>query len=126
MSSTYHVLCLSHDPATLIAEFGNPEDAQEAISKGFSEHPECDILISRVSGGPIEFGCPGDPKSWRNSHRKCFVHNNIKWVDKAWLRLLFYVQQNPSAEAKRLMSDTHLLCWSPERVNRLRFELGYE
>ncbi|RAJ53807.1 hypothetical protein K388_05594 [Streptomyces sp. KhCrAH-43] len=51
MSSTYYVLCLSHDPAILSTEHRTPGDAAETIKTGSDLHPGCDLVIEEVSGG---------------------------------------------------------------------------
>lgn len=112
MSSTHVVLCLSHDPATVISEHETRREAFEAVNDGSVDlHPHCDIVISRVSGAPIEFGCPGIDIS------PCGGHRDVKWVDADWLRLL--AQASPE-QIKELRG---LRCWSSDRLTRLRYQL---
>ena len=51
MSSTYYVLCLSHDPAITVNDSGysSPEAAEEAIRDRASGHEACDLMIGRYS-----------------------------------------------------------------------------
>jgi hypothetical protein len=51
VSSTYRVLCLSHDPAIVAADdFQRPEQAEEAIRDGMTNgHEHCDLMIGRYS-----------------------------------------------------------------------------
>ena len=51
MSSSYAVLCLSHDPAVIAAdsEWNRPEQAEQAIRDGIASHEHCDLLIGRYS-----------------------------------------------------------------------------
>lgn len=59
MSSTWHVLFLSHDPAITVSEHSFEEEAEEAIDGGFESHANCDFLIVRRSGAPVEVICTG-------------------------------------------------------------------
>lgn len=50
MSSTYRILCVSHDPAlTTGSDYNSPEAAEAAIRLGVNGHPTCDLLIGRYS-----------------------------------------------------------------------------
>ncbi|MEU0098277.1 hypothetical protein [Streptomyces sp. NPDC006267] len=123
MSSTYYVLCVSHDPAILSAEHRTGGDAAETIKSGSDLHPGCDLVIERVSGGPVEIGCP--PASSRSAGPRCY-HRDVEWVEVEWLRLLSrgYTSTDPKvAEAVRRGRFT---CWPQERLHRLRGSLGIE
>lgn len=118
MSSTYYLLCMSHDPATVITQLGdpeslpNPDDLQES-------HPHCDFVISRLSGAPVEFGCPGFGAC------PCGGHSGIRWVDADWLRVLRIALDARTSDTQRLRDKRHTLkCWNFERLNGLRYELG--
>ncbi len=128
MSSTYRVLCLSHDPATVAADgdWNRPEQAEEAIAAGVEGHEQCDLLIGRYSYPLVEVGCPAS-KDRRFKH-PC-VHGGTQWVDVAWLALLAVAQQDPSSaeapSALRVVArEAGARCWSPERVRRLGPALG--
>ena len=55
MSSTYRVLCLSHDPAIVAADdYQRPETAEAAITEGIAEHAGCDLVIGRYSYPLVE------------------------------------------------------------------------
>lgn len=124
MSSMYHVLCMSHDPAALIVEFNTAAEAQSALTQGFEWHPECDLLLSRVSGAPIEFACPGIVSSPGAEQPACQgYHNSIEWVDANWLRLLVQARQIEQDNPSKLMDSNTFKCWTPERLTRLRFQL---
>ncbi|MFJ5294484.1 hypothetical protein [Streptomyces sp. NPDC088348] len=121
MSSTYWVLCLSHDPAITEGQYRTTEAAAEAISAGIEGHPHCDLLISRVSGAPIGFGCP--PSKAGGDQRACHGHREVEWTDAAWLRVLAYVHQSTDDTARSLVRSPMFRCWSWERLRRLRHEL---
>lgn len=121
VSSSYYVLCLSHDPATVVSEHSGAGDATEAIENGYDSHPHCDFLISRVSGAPVEFGCPGI-RTPDGGDLACWGHSKIVWVDADWLRLLsMFEPEDPRLH--QLKSRPGLRCWSHERLRRLRYEL---
>jgi hypothetical protein len=123
MSSTYYVLCMSHDPATIVTEHGNTHDAEAAILERFENHPHCDFLIMRVSGAPVEFGCPGTDLPVGTAGG-CLGHSKTYWIDADWLRLLTYVEGDQSGELQKLRLRPALRCWSADRLKRLRFHLG--
>lgn len=132
MSSTYRILCLSHDPAiTLEAEWqsgaGGRETA-EAIAANPGEHKEtvdhvgCDLLIGRYSYPLVEVGCPGQPVHGKPRHHPW--HPRAHWTDVTWLRLAaaaigLYEPTVEIADALKGIAG----CWSPERLRRLRNEL---
>lgn len=126
MSSTYSVLCLSHDPALIAAE-GNwysPEEAEAAIRErthGLSDHAACDLLIGRYSYPLIEVGCPG---SRVHEGRRCkSLHGPTKWTERSWLQLLYHAQQEPNVLGA--VTDRHeLVCWTPGRLRRIAADLG--
>jgi hypothetical protein len=128
MSSTYRVLCLSHDPAMVAADgdWNRASMAEEVIAAGVEGHEQCDLLIGRYSYPLVEVGCPAS-KDRRFKH-PC-VHGGTQWVDVAWLALLAVAQQDPSrAEAPSALRvvarEAGARCWSPERVRRLGPALG--
>lgn len=122
MSSSYHVLCLSHDPAIVaVSECRGVEGAERLIAAGIEGHEYCDLVIMRVSGGPIEFGCP--PVTDRVGQRSCGYHrHSTEWADVAWLRVLHIAY---GTDPDRVQECGAILrCWPSERVHRLRYHLG--
>lgn len=129
MSSSYRILCLSHDPAVVAAdnwESGNGwqsgngglEAVVEAVTHrtgvpALVEHLNCDLLVGRYSYSLVEVGCP--PTAGR--------HRDVQWVDVGWLRLLArYLERHP--DELRDYLGFPFQCWTPERLHRLRDELG--
>lgn len=125
MSSTYRILCMSHDPATLHGDYHSAEDAAADIAAGVYGHPHCDLMIGRWSGAFVELGCPGSHRP-RPGQRACWGHRSTEWADAAWLRVLALVHQQDSDTARKLTGQTVLLCWSWDRLRRLLDELGIE
>ncbi|MEU2924170.1 hypothetical protein ABZ636_03785 [Streptomyces sp. NPDC007251] len=127
MSSTFHILCLSHDPAITItgAGYNRPEEAEAAISDDDTAHPECDLLIARYSGGLIELGCPPTGDQPRAHQHWCWQHRSTEWVDVAWLRILA-VARIAQVLPSEFTSSYHFKCWPAVRLQRLRHELGLE
>jgi hypothetical protein len=124
MSSTYRVLCLSHDPAMVAADgdWNRASMAEEAIAAGVEGHEQCDLLIGRYSYPLVEVGCPAT-KDNPGPHR-C-IHGGTQWADVDWLRLLAIAQREPSdTELGRAAEEAGRRCWSPERLRRLGPELG--
>lgn len=127
MSSTYRILCLSHDPAIDTgAEYGQPEPAAAAVSAGIDDHRDCDLLIGRYSYPLVEVGCPPTSGPERAGRHRCYVHSTTEWVDVAWLRLLLAVHRNGTKETHELASASKLACWPYERLRRLRAELDID
>jgi hypothetical protein len=124
VSSTYRILCLSHDPALTVGEYSAREEAEGAIRDGVEDHPRCDLLIGRYSYPLVEVGCPRSIGRNREGPNRHTVHGATQWVDVVWLRLLAAVQQSGIEPMQALTREAHLSCWSPERLRRLRDELG--
>jgi hypothetical protein len=127
MSSDYHVLCMNHDPALMIDhEWAHSADAAAAIKARRSdgplgEHRSCDLLIGRYSAALVEVCCPGG----EHPLGRIRMHINERWVDVAWLRLLYHAYASSDlvvAEAVTPLGD----CWSRNRLVRLRGPLGIE
>lgn len=117
MSSTYHLMCLSHEPALVIDNVSwscrGPDEFAGAITP---EHSKCDLLIGRWSGGLAEIGCP--PSSYHP--------NVIIWADARWLRLLAAAYKQPVRKRDPALSAAMVrvsTCWNPRRMERLRAEL---
>lgn len=121
MSSNYYILCLSHDPATTVRELSSPASAATAVKDGVEEHAGCDLLIERVSGGPVEFGCP--PHNSRPAGPRCY-HSDVEWVDTEWLRLLGRAHQCDDPRLVEAVEMGRFYCWTRERLHRLRHHLG--
>jgi hypothetical protein len=124
VSSTYRILCLSHDPAITTGDYSSPEAAAAAITAGVDEHPHCDLLIGRYSAALVEVGCPPS-LSKRPGQYRCHTHASTEWAGTAWLRILAAVHQSGDDKMRALASDSHLRHWPWERLRRLRGELGF-
>jgi hypothetical protein len=127
VSSIYRVLCLGHDPAiTTGAEYSEPVAAVATIANGIDGHQGCDLLIGRYSYPLVEVGCPPATGSERSGQRRCYSHSTTEWVDVAWLRILAAVHQSGAENMRALAGVARLAHWSPERLQRLRYELGID
>lgn len=123
MSSTYYILCLSHDPATTHGEYRTPEEAETAITAGITGHPHCDLLIGRYSYPLVEAGCPASRN--QPAQLRC-CHGATVWADADVLRLLAAGYQSQDEAVLEATKQFEFHCWSWERVRRLRDELGIE
>lgn len=123
MSSTFYVLCVSHDPAILSTEHRTGGDAAETIKTGSDLHPGCDLVIEEVSGGPVEIGCP--PADSRGSGSRCY-HQDVRWTDVEWLRLLSRAYTSTDPKVVEAVRRGRFTCWPQERLHRLRGSLGIE
>ncbi|MFE6412581.1 hypothetical protein ACFVOR_37240 [Streptomyces sp. NPDC057837] len=123
MSSSYYILCLSHDPATTAREARSAEDAADVIRAGVDGHRDCDLLIERVSGGPVEYGCP--PQGTRAAGPPC-RHRDVEWADVDWLRLLGRAHTSADAGVRDAVRKGRFFCWTPDRLHRLRQPLRNE
>jgi hypothetical protein len=121
VSSTYYVLCLSHDPATTAREYSSPEAAAGVIKAGIEGHTGCDMLIERVSGGPVEYGCPPHPT--RAAGPRCY-HRDVEWVDTEWLRLLGRAHESTDPRIQEAVKQGRFYCWTGDRLHRLRHHNG--
>lgn len=128
MSSLYRILCLSHDPAIEASnrEYRSTELAEQAIREGIDGHEKCDLMIGRYSYPLVELGCPGNvPGDRQPGVRSCFHHRDTRWISVEWIRLLACAQRQPEGSLLRSATvDVHFACFPPERLHRLRFELG--
>jgi hypothetical protein len=115
MSSSYYILCMSHDPATVVSESSTEQTAIELVGEGFETHPSCDFLVMRVSGAPVEFTCTGDTAACLHSHEQT--------ADADWLRVMQKLEELASAETEIMRRRHTLKCWSKERMHRLRSRL---
>jgi hypothetical protein len=130
VSSTYRVLCLSHDPAIIVHDpgFNRPEQAEAAIADGIAEHAGCDLVIGRYSYPLVELGCPaaaGRPKHLRPDVVTCY-HGGTRWIDRDWLRILAAAYQSPDPGMRTAIEQGHQQqCLPWERLRRLRVELDF-
>jgi hypothetical protein len=124
VSSTYRVLCLSHDPAIIAADgdWRRPDAAEQAIANGIDGHDGCDLMIGRYSYPLVAVGCPPSAPN-RHPGSSC-CHSGTMWIDSDWVRLLAAVQQGPDGHASRIAGSGHFQCWTSSRLRRLRLELG--
>ncbi|PRY35365.1 hypothetical protein [Umezawaea tangerina] len=120
MSSAFDLVCLSHDPGISVrmitdsAEVRTLDGAHEWM-RSRTQHEACDVVIVRVSGGPVEVICP--PSG-------CSAHSNsVVRVDVPWLRLLWAAQQCDKNTPAGRAAEQAASCWSTTRLHRLRHEL---
>ena len=128
MSSTYYVLCLSHDPAIIVNDPGSnrPEDAEATIRDRPTGHEHCDLMIGRYSYPLVELGCPtskDQPEALRPGTLRCY-HGSTLWTDKGWLLLLAAAYQSTDPAMRGAVNAVDHGCLSWERLRRLRVELG--
>lgn len=95
MSSTYRVLCVSHNPAidTGVECHSSQYDdkyALEMLSEASKQHPECDLIIGRYSYPLIQIGIRT-------------AQNKIAWMDKGWIIQL--LEDNFSSQLLTLESE---------------------
>ncbi|MFZ3473127.1 hypothetical protein ACODT3_10665 [Streptomyces sp. 4.24] len=120
MSSTYYILCLSHDPATTEGESYTFEEAEQRVTAGLETHPNCDLAISRSSGSIVEVACLTSKDRKADLH--CY-HSGLIWADANWLRLLAAAHQSTDPAVRDVATKRGHRCWPPERIQRLRLEL---
>lgn len=128
MSSTYRVLCLSHDPAVIAADgemiWYDPEQAETAIAAGIEGHEQCDLAIGRYSYPLFELGCPPSREPRQHQHH-CDPHPRTQWFEIEWLRLLALARREPAGSALAAAADARgMRCWPAQRLERLRAELS--
>lgn len=123
MSSTWSILCASHEPAIEIADCGgSPEHAIERCAAPPPAHAGCDLLIARYSGGLVEIGCPPSrrlPGSQR--HVGSWHPHDAQWVDADWLRLFAAaIEAGGYSDAlDAAVARATRACWTPQRIARL-------
>lgn len=131
MSSTYRVLCMSHDPAlTIDVDFSSSSEAVAAVlnvSGGdvdyrLASHAQCDLLIGRFSYPLVEVCCVGRPGLTKHPRLQ---HPGDKWVDAQWLRLM-YGAMGATGQLGEAADAIAATCWTWPRISRLRCELGIE
>ena len=123
MSSTYYLLCLSHDPALLCGEYPSAIEAESAIAAGVAEHTRCDVAIGRFSGALVEVGCPAS--RYQPAKLGC-RHGDTAMADADWLRLLASAYQSTDEAVVAAVRKSRFFCWPWDRLRRLDEELGFE
>lgn len=134
MSSTYRILCLSHNPAIeLDPEWNAPGEAvavatDPAALDALAAHTGCDLLVGRFSYPLIEVCCP--PMNVRgiagSSHLAGVYHSHEKWIDLDWLRLLDAARElRDNVDSgidpfPPVLTKFERSCWTPARLRRLR------
>ncbi|MEU8756243.1 hypothetical protein AB0C88_37725 [Streptomyces chartreusis] len=123
MSSTYSVLCLSHDPAIIVHDpgYNRPEQAEAAVRDGVTGHEHCDLMIGRYSYPLVELGCPATRD--QPAQLRC-CHSGTSWTDKDWLLLLTAAYQSTDPTVLEAIKAGYHGCLPWERLSRLRIELG--
>jgi hypothetical protein len=131
MSSTYRILCLSHDPAlVLVGEWPSLDEALSAVasrtlnaSSSNIGHRDCDLVVGAYSYPLVRLWCPpcqSDQPRWGHTS---YHPNKPIAVNAFWLRLLWHVdQQQASATLAKTLAGRPG-CWNPGRLTRLRCEL---
>lgn len=123
MSSTYNLICASHDPALVIGEdyheFNFPmEQAGTRNNRdALGEHAYCDLLVGRFSYPLIEVACPGGATCKPGFHSWQYD----SWVKVGWLRLLYavYTTNTTALGAYNIEKLAIPCCWTRTRVLRL-------
>lgn len=111
MSSTYRLICLSHDPGLVLdAEWHSGADGRNTSAgallsrEGSAEiesHTQCDMAIGRYSYsltevGYVEYG------------------STVRWIDAEWLSVLAALPEPPAKWPRG---------WTADRIHRLRRHL---
>ncbi|MFJ8146036.1 hypothetical protein ACIQ6R_13280 [Streptomyces sp. NPDC096048] len=122
MSSTYRLLCLSHDPAIVEGDYSSSADAEQALAEGIEGHSRCDMLVGRFSYPLVEVGCPSSGD--QPAKLRCY-HGATVWADAGWLLLLASAYQSTDENVTGTVERLRLHCWPWERLRRLREELGF-
>lgn len=120
MSSNYHVLCLSHDPALVIDHDFSYEGIKALDSRerdALAGHQQCDLAAGRYSYPMIEAGCFGRQMPGPTGCKG--MHGPVLWTRSEVLRLM--IAATGKVDGKLLDPFT---CWAPARLARLRAELG--
>lgn len=123
MSSTYRILCLSHNPAIVIDRERDSPNGAIAVAadprslEAVADHAECDLLVGRYSYPLIELACP--PRDISTAWCK---HRREVWIDIEWIRLLAAALdiENPALQDAVEGVVRPYRCWTRQRVLRLR------
>lgn len=120
MSSNYHPICLSHDRALVIDKNLSYDEAKAFADRdSLDGHQRCDIVVGRFSYPLIEVACLGRQLPGPTGCKS--RHGSIEWIDSDWLRLLYAATPHVDTDVLRRHAFG---CWTPERLHRLRDELG--
>lgn len=134
MSSSYDVICLSHDPGIRVTgdldavSVDRNGDLPQTLTQVREEHPHCDLAVTRESGAVVAVGCidPGD-----------HGHASPHWVDMDVLRLIHQARRVADANGvsptgvQQARDQNGLVqaldrcfaarqCWPHVRIERLR------
>ncbi|GHH57772.1 hypothetical protein [Lentzea cavernae] len=136
MSSTFSFLCLGHDPAIetsrLIHGSRDVRDEATALSllpEHRAEHPRCDLLLARYSGGLVELICPPSLEVGETRHGGSYHPHGPDRVDAKWLRLLWAACSYPTPRELVLQNTVdafNATCWNWARLSRLGYVLGVQ
>ena len=117
MSSTYKLLCLSHDPAMVISDDDIcNEFTPNRNHPALEDHVNCDIMIGAYSYPLVRVGCLGTQMEGISG---CLGHHcSTNWIDIDWIQLLhvLYNSEIPEIEWK---NDNNFRCWTKQRVQRI-------
>lgn len=132
MSSTFSFLCLGHDPAIetdrLIHGSRDVKDVDTALGllpAQRAEHPRCDLLIARYSGGLVELVCP--PSTEIGERHSRYHPHGPERIEARWLRLLWAACSYPAPREPELQAAVDafaVTCWTWPRISRLGYVLG--
>lgn len=117
MSSTYRLLCLSHDPALVIAEpeLGLWTDGEPQLTRP-DAHPDCDLMVGRFSYPLIAVGCVHELAKLldgETGHELPHpLHREVRWLGSEWALV-------GAAAQRTSLAATIDRCWTPTRLRRL-------
>lgn len=125
MSSTYRVLCLSHQPALCLDEptYSRPEAAETALRNGIEGHAHCDLVIGRYSAALVEIGCPSSRD--QGIRQTGCRHSSTEWTDWEWLWLLAAAYQSTDEDVRDAVRRGRHHCYPWKRLARLSAEFGF-
>lgn len=120
MSSTYRILCLSHDPAIILEpEWTTVIGALDAVLRPadhveIANHASCDLVIGAFSPALAAVCCP--PRLHPGDDG---LHKAENWITADWLHVLAAAHELPHARLNTALKRMPV-CWSPTRIHRLR------
>ncbi|MEC3995054.1 hypothetical protein VSR01_16535 [Actinacidiphila sp. DG2A-62] len=124
VSSTYTLLCLSHDPAVLVSDWGRSADnVIGQLSEGVEGHEGCDLVLGRVSGALVEVGCP-PTRLQHPDNKTCHGHADTVWTHVDVLRLLAAAYGTYDDVVSKAATAPTFRHWPSPRLHRLRVDLG--
>lgn len=124
MSSDYDALCLSHDPAIILGMDESSYDA--ALHRARIDHPRCDLVVGRWSGGLVELCCPAMPVDREDQGKPhSGWHRDPIWADAGLLHIAAVVVQRAENDVALETALRKLpMCWTPQRLRLLSRVLG--